>query len=207
MVHVSAEITGMRLAPGSLVVFEGLDRSGKSTQMNRLREFPWVEPAPMFIHMPSGLTSLTQSIYRLTETEPISSPLARQLLHLACHAENTEALSTARATGGAVLDRWWWSTVAYGWFGGHLGAEGVEQAAFFGMIDSVWCRHQADVVFLFMTPYRRDELNRDAVYDGYTRLAAQHPTLTVEVPASTPDATTDFITARLVEHGLLTEQP
>jgi hypothetical protein len=86
-----------------------------------------------------------------------------------------------------VLDRWWWSTVAYGWYGGHLAAQGVEESAF-GMIDSVWLQHRADVVFLFLTPYRLDELNRDAVHDGYTRLAAQHPMLTVEVPAGTPTA-------------------
>jgi thymidylate kinase len=52
-----------------MVVLEGLDRSGKSTQMRRLQRLPWLEPAPMFIHMPSGVASLTQSIYRLTETE------------------------------------------------------------------------------------------------------------------------------------------
>lgn len=188
MVPVAAKISRMRLAPGSLVVFEGLDRTGKSTQINRLQQLTWTEPAPAFVHMPSGLTELTQSIYQLTENESISSPLARQLLHLACHAENIEALSAACGAGGAVLDRWWWSTVAYGWYGGQLGALGVEHTAFFGMIDAVWRAHRADVVLLFLTPYQRDELNRDAVRHGYTRLAAQHPALTVEVPAGSPDA-------------------
>ncbi|MHA6620307.1 dTMP kinase [Pseudonocardia sp. DLS-67] len=201
-----AERSRMRLAPGSMVVLEGLDRSGKSTQMRRLQRLPWLEPAPMFIHMPSGVARLTQSIYRLTETEPISSPLARQLLHLACHAENAKALSEAAADSGVVLDRWWWSTVAYGWYGAHLAGQGVEESAFFGMIDSVWLQHRADVVFLFLTPYQLDELNRDAVHDGYTRLAAQHPMLTVEVPIGTPDATADFITAHLIARGLLVEE-
>ena len=74
--------------PGSLVVFEGLDRSGKSTQIKRLSMLNWKAPGPKFTHMPSGMTALTESIYELTENEKIGSPLARQLLHLACHAEN-----------------------------------------------------------------------------------------------------------------------
>ena len=197
------ETSMMRLAPGTLVVFEGLDRSGKSTQIDRLRRLPGWRPAPTFLHLPSGATRLTEAVYRLTESEPITSPLARQLLHLACHAENSRALSAARAGGGLVLDRWWWSTVAYGWYGGDLEAEGVDRAAFLGMIDMVWRAHPADLVFLFTTPYQRDELNRTVVRQGYASLAETHAARTVEVPPGTPDATTDFVLARLLERNLL----
>lgn len=194
---------GLRLRPGALVVLEGLDRTGKSTQMNALKDLPWSDPKPTFTHMPSGMTRLTESIYTLTEREPISSPLARQLLHLACHAENSVALAESRGRGGLVLDRWWWSTVAYGWHAGHLADAGVDEAAFFGMIDAVWSRQQADVVFLFHTPYARDDLNRDEVREGYARLAATYPDLVVEIPAALPVETTDFLTAQLRERGLL----
>lgn len=71
----------MRLLPGSLVVFEGLDKTEKSTQVNALSSLAWDSPAPLRTHMPSGLVSLTESIYQLTETAQIHSPLARQLLH------------------------------------------------------------------------------------------------------------------------------
>lgn len=197
------ESSMMRLAPGTLIVFEGLDRTGKSTQIDRLRLLPGWRPAPAFFHLPSGATRMTEAVYRLTESEPITSALARQLLHLACHAENSRALSVARAGGGVVLDRWWWSTVAYGWYGGDLAAEGVDRAAFMGMIDMVWRIHPADLVLLFTTPYQRDELNRTTVRKGYADLAEADPMRTVEVPPGDPDATTEFIFAQLRERHLL----
>lgn len=36
------------------------------------------------------------------------------------HAENIDALAQARRSSGVLLDRRWWSTVAYGWFAGSL---------------------------------------------------------------------------------------
>jgi protein-L-isoaspartate(D-aspartate) O-methyltransferase len=46
----------LRLRPGSLIVFKGLDRSGKSTQIKRLSGLDWAMPGPRFTHMPSGMT-------------------------------------------------------------------------------------------------------------------------------------------------------
>lgn len=166
----------LHLRPGSLIVFEGLDRSGKSTQIKRLSAPDWAAPGPRFTHMPSGMTDLTSSIYSLTENSPISSSLARQLLDIACHAENTGPITDARAQHGLFLDRWWWSTVAYGWFGAGLARSGLSESVFFGLIESVWAANQADVVFLFMTPHQNDSLNRDEVRSGYTALAAEHET-------------------------------
>jgi dTMP kinase len=130
-------MTELYFRAGSLVVFEGLDRSGKSTQLKRLSVLNWATPGPKFIHLPSGATTLTESIYSLTENDNIASPLARQLLHLACHAENIVPISNARTQHGLFLDRWWWSTVAYGWYAGHLAAN-VSESAFFGVIESIW---------------------------------------------------------------------
>jgi len=191
------------MRPGTVIVFEGLDRAGKSTQLERLKMSTWTTPAPTFAHMPTGLTSLTRSIYSITERETIISPLARQLLHLACHAENMDALVAGRDTGGLVLDRWWWSTMAYGWFGGKLDDLGVEESVFHGLVDAVWSRLSADVVLLFTTPYEPDELNRDEVLVGYGSLAAAHPLETVVVPPANPDATAKFVMALLRERNLI----
>ena len=196
-------MTRLYLRPGSLVVFEGLDRSGKSTQIKRLSMLDWEAPGPIFTHMPSGMMALTRSIYSLTENEKIGSPLARQLLHLACHAENIASIADGRSQRGIFLDRWWWSTVAYGWFGGHLAKAGVSEAAFFGVIESIWSSQPADVLFLFMTPFERDELNRDEVRKGYAALAEEHASTTVAVPAGDPEATTTFLLANLRDRGLL----
>jgi thymidylate kinase len=193
----------LHLRPGSLIVFEGLDRSGKSTQVKRLSELDWRAPGPRFTHMPSGLTELTGNIYSLTESSQISSPLARQLLHIACHAENIGPVSDARDRYGLFLDRWWWSTVAYGWCGSGLAESGLRKSVFFGLIESVWSGQQADVVFLFMTPHESDRLNRDEVRSGYAALAAQHEAITVSVPPVDPEETTDFILTSLRARDLL----
>lgn len=194
----------VHLVPGTLVVLEGLDRSGKSTQSAALARLPWADPVPLFMHLPSGQSRFTEGVYRLTEQAPISSALARQLMHLACHAENIDTLSEARDCRGAVLDRWWWSTVAYGWYGAHLAEEGLDKDAFFGMIDLVWSGQPADVVFLFTTPHEADVLNREPVREGYRRLAAEHSTMTVEVPSADLATTTDFLLSALHERGLVT---
>jgi len=184
-------------------VFEGLDRSGKSTQIKRLSALDWGAPGPRFTHMPSGLTELTRNIYSLTENTQISSPLARQLLHIACHAENIDPIAGARVRHGLFLDRWWWSTVAYGWYGAGLARSGMDKSVFFGLTESVWSGQQANVVFLFMTPHENDRLNRDEVRSGYAALAAEHEAITVAVPAVSPGETTDFILASLRARELL----
>jgi len=155
--------------------------------------------------MPSGLTELTAGIYSLTERVAIRSSWARQLLHLACHAENMPAITEARRQGGVVLDRWWWSTVAYGWYAGQLATAGITKALFRGVIDSVWAGQTADIVFLFTTPFEHDELNRDEVARGYTDLAAEHPAITVTVPMAAAEATTAFLITTMRDRGLLYE--
>jgi dTMP kinase len=195
---------GPRLRPGSLIVFEGLDRSGKSTQIKRVSALDWAAPGPRFTHMPSGMTDLTSSIYSLIENSQINSPLARQLLHIACHAENIGPTADARARHGLFLDRWWWSTVAYGWYGAGLAMSGLNESAFLGLIESVWSTQQADVVFLFMTPHESDRLNKDEVRRGYAALAAEHEATTIAVPALGSDETTGFILANLRDRKLLT---
>lgn len=196
-------MTALQLRPGTLIVLEGLDRSGKSTQIERLSALDWAAPRPAFTHLPSGMTDLTGSIYSLTERNQINSPLARQLLHLACHAENIGPIADVRARHGLFLDRWWWSTVAYGWYGAGLAGTGLKEPVFFGLIESVWAAHQADVVFLFMTPHERDLLNRDAVRSGYAALAEEHQAVTVAVPAANPEKTTEFILTSLRARELL----
>lgn len=155
-----------------------------------------------FTHMPSGVTGLTSAIYEVTEHHPISSPLARQLLHLACHAENIPHLLAARDQHGVILDRWWWSTMAYGWFGGQLGAR-ITQAAFRSAIDLVWAGMHADLVFLFLTSYRPDHNNTEAVAEGYRWLSHEYPDQVVEVPPDDPQATTAFLLEQLDKRHLL----
>jgi len=195
--------TMQRLRTGTLVVFEGLDRAGKSTQIDRFRTANWAQPEPVFLHMPSGQTELTQAIYGLTEHSAIDSPLCRQLLHLACHAENQGSIRGARAAGGVVLDRWWWSTVAYGWATGAVQSLGVSESVFFGLISAVWRDQPPDAVLLFLNPYEVDTLNTDAVSDSYRELAETHADIAIVVPSGDPEATEEFIARELRERGIL----
>lgn len=197
----------VRLRPGSVVVLEGLDGAGKTTQLERLRGWSWA-PQPTFAHMPSGLTALTSALYELTENHPIGSPLARQLLHLACHAENMNTLVAGRDSSGLILDRWWWSTLAYGWYGADLAQEGVSEDVFRGLVRSVWSPIAADLVLVFSTAFTDDPLNRRGVREGYARLLETAGDTAFKVPAADPDATTEAI--RQVLHArelLIAEEP
>ena len=46
------------------------------------------------------VSEVTQVLYEVTERQEIKSNLARQLLHLACHAENLPVLKAARMERG-----------------------------------------------------------------------------------------------------------
>jgi len=192
----------MRLRPGALIVLEGMDKTGKTTQRDRLASLPWAGPAPIVTHMPSGLTAITEAIYQLTEQHPISSSLARQLLHLACHAENVPHLLNARSAHAVLIDRWWWSTIVYGWFGAGLRSE-FDEEAFLAVISMIWSGLPADLVFLFLTPHRHDVLNQPPVMQGYRWLANRYHEIAVEVPHADPDATTDFLLRQMHERGLV----
>jgi dTMP kinase len=67
-----------------------------------------------FAHMPSGTTAFTKGVYALLEHHPPESGLGKQLAHLACHCENMPVLLENSRPKALALDRWWWSTIAYG---------------------------------------------------------------------------------------------
>lgn len=187
---------------GSLVVFEGLDKAGKSTQVDRFKELAWEYPAPQSAHMPSGLTTLTGAVYELLENVKPESQLARQLLHLACHAENVPEIVRRRQDGAVILDRFWWSTVAYGWHGGRIGESGLEWSAFMNLVDSIWGQLVPDLVFLFINAYDEDVNNNDQVEQGYHALAKEFADRTVLVPRLSKEETTGFIVDELTRREI-----
>ena len=106
--------------PGSFVVFEGLDGAGKSTQLAALAE---AVPGAVVTHQPSGGNDVGKIVYSITENGTITSPLARQLLHLAADSEHYETeILPALESRAVLMDRCWWSTIAYGWYGSSLRA-------------------------------------------------------------------------------------
>ena len=191
----------LTLKAGSVVVFEGLDRPGKSTQLARMREVIDTAGAT-FARMPSAFSDFTARLYRVLEDAPPTSPLARQLSHLACHSEAMPSLVETTSGGALVLDRWWWSTLAYGWYGRGETDLGIDERTFRTVIDSIWAPIRADAVFLFLNAYATDSNNVDGVAEGYHKIADQSRMPVVRVPVMPEDETHEFLVAELERLGI-----
>lgn len=193
----------LTLIPGTLIVLEGLDRTGKSTQSDALRRV--LDPTTTkHVHMPSGVTLFTKDIYDLLESAERSpnNGVAKQLAHLACHAETIPHIQHLLTTGSVILDRWWWSTFAYGWFTGEIPTAGITETAFRNLVDSIWSPVTASVVFLFDKPYQEDSNNADPVLNGYQQLAANFAN-TVRVPQGDPSEITRLLLSELHRRDLI----
>lgn len=195
----------VRVRPGALVVFEGLDKAGKSTQVDLFRR-SIVPGTAAFPHMPSGDTAFTQGVYRLLEDHPPRSGLGRQLAHLSCHCENVPGILAALDKQAVVLDRWWWSTMAYGWFSGDVPATGLSEPAFRELIRTIWGPVRASIVFLFLSAREEDPNNASGVEAGYRGLAETHGAPVALVPDLTVAETHQFIIDELSELDLLDEK-
>lgn len=190
------------LRDGTLVVLEGLDSAGKSTQLEALVEkLGGSGPAPNRLHMPSGSSDVTRAVYEVMEEGRLVSPFARQLFHLACHAENASKIAELRAAGALLLDRWWWSTWAYGVRSADL-SDG-ERRALEDVIEVMWGRVVADVVFLFLHPFSADRHNVAGLEGAYRELADRHSVVTVVVPEGDVEDRTEFMLGELEGRGLL----
>jgi len=104
------------MARGSLIVFEGAEGVGKSTQLRRLAS--WLESGGRVVHAhrePGG-TPLGDEIRRLL-LDPASdiAPRAEALLFMASRAQLVETLVRPALDAGhvVVLDRFFLSTYAY----------------------------------------------------------------------------------------------
>lgn len=197
--------TDLTIRRGAVIVFEGLDQTGKSTQLNRLRESLDTE-STVFAHMPSGFTMFTERVYRALEGETAEekpkSGLAQQLAHLACHAESVPDLKRATEKRSLILDRWWWSTLAYGWYGGSVKQSGLPESSFKELIDTIWSPITPSIVFVFLEPHHLDPNNAPGVQDGYRALLDEYAESTVVVPIANEEETHSFVTETLLNRGL-----
>lgn len=190
------------LRDGALVVLEGLDSAGKSTQVEALVEkLGRLGSAPNWLHVPSGDSDVTRAVYEAMEDGRLVSPFAHQLLHLACHAENANKIAELRHDGGLLLDRWWWSTWAYGVRSADL--SNGERRALEDIIEVVWGRVVPDVAFLFLHPFSADRHNVAGVEGAYRELADRHPLVAVVVPEGAVEDRTEFMLGELEGRGVL----
>lgn len=174
------------IKPGAVVVLEGLDATGKTTQHEKMEracmgmgtgKAPLFDPMPLFLHMPSAGTHVGQAIYDMTETMGADlDPLARQFLHLASHAQSVETMIKPALAEGqpVILDRWWWSTMAYGWYGGNL-RDRISRTMLLDLCQTVWDGVEPDLVAIFSEPHKEDRHNTPDVMKGYRWLTKQFP--------------------------------
>ena len=189
----------IRLVRGSTIVFEGLDATGKSTQIERLRARV-VGASTEFVHMPTGFDAFAAALRRTLE-DPNTKPrhaLAKQLAHLACHAESMPDLVRIRSEGALVLDRWWWSTIAYGW--NVFTDSSLSRSTFEELVTSIWLPVPADQIFLFLSPHKDDANNDPAIVGKYRELANEAAVF--ELGIMTEDQAHTAVVDQLLDRGL-----
>ena len=110
-----------------IIVFEGIDHVGKSTLAGRvsaaLKEQISPEVKIMMMSSPGkGIEgSLGDFVYkihhnRVKDITEKMDPTALQMLHVASHLNNLQnrMLPHIKSSGVVILDRFWWSAIAYG---------------------------------------------------------------------------------------------
>ena len=195
-----------RVKPGAFVALEGLDATGKSTQIDLMKTLTpklFMNPVPYISHQPSGESEVGRHVYAITERCAIDSPWARQFLHLASHAEHySQWILPMLEERAVILDRCWWSTVAYGWGGGNI-KESMELYEFLKIAQLPAQGRIPDLVLLFMEPHMDDRHNTPEVAEAYEQLAELYEGIVVRVPKLDKIDTNLFIFQAMEDHDLL----
>ncbi len=167
--------------PGHLIVFEGLDQSGKQTQAERLRdELISRGRQVQLVSFPDYHTPIGIEIAKALAGEREFGPDVMQLLYVANRYEWRPAIEAKLADGWDVVsDRYLASSVAYG------DAFGLDEAWLFDI--QRFLPTPAMTILLDIAPetavgrkstdrdrYERDLALQRRVRDSYRRLAAAH---------------------------------
>jgi dTMP kinase len=185
--------TGRR---GVFITFEGLDGSGKSTQMRLLSERLRAGGFDVFESVEPGGTPIGQQIRRilLHEDNIELAPTAELLLMFAARAQNVDQWILPALSGGKVVlsDRWTDSTIAYQGCGRGLGADvvlDVDRIACRGLVPNLTICIDIDPLVGLARARARASETRDIetrmeqeelaffrrVRDGYAQIATDEP--------------------------------
>lgn len=188
--------------PGRLIVFEGLDQSGKQTQAELLRDrLKQDGRKARLVSFPDYGTSIGEELARALQGERDYGPDVMQLLYVANRYERKPDL-LRWLEGGLILvcDRYMASTVAYG------AAQGLDQAWLTEM--QKFLPTPALTILLDIAPetalgrksadrdrYERDLALQGRVRDHYRRLAADQAWLVLDGERPPDLIAADVITA------------
>ena len=181
---------------GLFITFEGMDGSGKTTQMHRLAARLRAQGKAVVETAEPGGTAIGRQIRQilLDAVNQELSPTAELLLYFASRAQNVdEVIRPALARGEIVLaDRFTDSSVVYQGCGRGLGAETVlalDRIACRGLVPDLTLLVDIDVESSLARAHARNAREPDAetrmdeqgiefhrkVYDAYQALAAREP--------------------------------
>ena len=116
--------------PGKFVVFEGVDHSGKTTQIDLAEKWLLSRGHKVVRFREPGGTPAGERIRDVLLDKAISiSPLSEMLLFMASRVQLLEQKIIPDIKDGfvVILDRYWFSTYAYQGIGGELGGGKVTQ--------------------------------------------------------------------------------
>lgn len=200
---------------GRFITFEGLDGSGKSTQMRMLAERLRAGGYEVFETAEPGGTPIGRQIRRilLDNTNHEIAPIAEMLLMFACRAQNVDQwILPALGDGKMVLsDRFTDSTLAYQGAARGLGAEAVldvDRIACRGLVPDLTLYIDLDPATSLSRARARSERQGDIetrleqqeldfyrkVRDAYRQLAADEPHRVKLIDgAQTPEAIAEEI--------------
>ena len=167
---------------GQLFIFEGPDGTGKTTLSHRIVE--WLTSQGQrarYLSSPGSVEgSLGEFVYRIHHNperfglHKIDST-AQQLLHVAAHIDALHSVIIPALESGEtiVMDRFWWSTVAYG------KVAGVDRESLQHMIaleTHHWSHFRPRAIFLLNRPKPARTENSPAIHNligaAYAELAA-----------------------------------
>ncbi len=186
-----------------LIAFEGIDGSGKTTQAMELSKRLEEEGIPNEVVRDPGGTRLGEGVRELLlhRSDLIIRPLAEFLLFSASRAQLIEEKVTPMIQAGktVILDRYFYSSIAYQGFGRHIPIDEIESVSRFatgGLLP--------DIVFLVELDLdtamkRREDAGRQAdrmedaeirffkdVISGFKECARRDPGRFVIVDGSAP---------------------
>jgi thymidylate kinase len=168
--------------PGQLLIFEGPDGTGKTTLSLRLVE--WLTSQghrARYVSFPGRIEgSIGDVVYNLHHSPERYglrgiTPAAKQLLHVAAHIDaiHTTILPALESGANIVMDRFWWSTVAYG------KVSGIDPESLRLIIDLElhhWSHYRPTAVFLLVRPTPAQMEHSSAMHklleDAYAELEA-----------------------------------
>jgi len=152
-----------------LIVFEGIDATGKSTQVNLLADFLRTRGKEVLVtHQPSG-GSIGNDVYTiLKKYHKTLCSYSRWLLHCAAHHQHWEdEIFPALEQGKVVLmDRWWWSAIAYS-----HGNDGVDRRVILDLENMATKWKNADLLFYFKNskPFTLEDEIQDNSSENFRR--------------------------------------